>query len=110
MWSPEPTLTNGAKPKSHTSRKLILIIMRPDLIELSSPGRDQFGRKYPIKIQLKDGSVVYGHFKCHETQGDPAFFLIEDIDAWKNNAIRKGNKVVVIKFNDIEAAENFKDY
>jgi hypothetical protein len=77
-------------------------------------GRDQYDRKYPLKIVFKDGKTVYGHTVQYTELGDKTtdiiFALIENIDDWCKN-INKENRER-IKFDDdvIEHISIFKDY
>jgi len=77
-------------------------------------GRDQYDRKYPLKIVFKDGKTIYGHTVVYTELGDKTtdiiFALIENIDDWCKN-INEENRER-IKFDDdvIEHISIFKDY
>lgn len=83
----------------------------------SSPGRDQFDRKYPVKLTLKNGKVVYGHFKSKIENSNEItnihFVLIEDIEAWKRNEpleLNDRRNVYFENLEEIESITNVKDY
>jgi hypothetical protein len=77
-------------------------------------GRDQFGRKYPIKIVFKEGKIVYGHAIKYTQSGDQTtniiFQLISNIEDWCKN-INEENREI-LNFDDvvIEQISVFKDY
>jgi small nuclear ribonucleoprotein (snRNP)-like protein len=75
-----------------------------NLTEFKSTGRDQFGRKYPIKVVLKDGRVLFGHIKAFSTASDIVFFrVIPNIDEYRNNI---NNEIGdTIEFNSTEIQE-----
>jgi hypothetical protein len=83
----------------------------------SSPGYDQFDRKYPVKLTLKNGKVVYGHFSSRIDYSNETtnihFVLIEDIEAWKRNEPLELNDRRIVYFentDEIEAIANVKNY
>lgn len=77
-------------------------------------GRDQFGRKFPIKIVFNEGRTVYGHVVSYMETGDTTknilFKLIGNLNNWCNNI--KDENTEIIKFDDDVIAEIsfFKDY
>ena len=87
-----------------------------DLVMASSPGRDQFDRKYPIKIELKDGKVIYGHLKSFQRKSeneylDIIFNVIQNIEDWKTNRINeRGQNKIVIDYNEISRLWIIKSY
>jgi hypothetical protein len=93
-----------------------------DLTSYSSPGRDQFGRTYPVQIKFKDGEVVYGHIVISlrtppdenggfKTNVDN-FLLIANIENWKQNINEENSNRERLKFDDdaIEEISVYKDY
>ena len=91
-----------------------------DLTLYSSPGRDQYDRKFPVKITFKTGEIVYGHFKSSRLHSEGIitktinihFLLIKNIEDWCNNINEEIEKRDVIIFDDdlIEQISNFKSY
>lgn len=81
-------------------------------ISLTSPGRDQYDRKYPIEIKLNDGSEILGHSVIsHSDSGDISFLVIESKEFWINNSdIKMGEKRMNLNLSDIQSASNFKYY
>jgi hypothetical protein len=75
-----------------------------NLTEFTSPGRDQFGRKYPIKVVLQDDRILFGHIKSFSTASDIVFFrVIPNIDDYRNNI---NNEIGdTIEFNSAEIQE-----
>ena len=77
-------------------------------------GKDQYGRKYPLKIVFKEGKTVYGHFVKFSQTGDKTtniiFAVISNINDWCKN-INEENRER-IKFDDdvIAKISIFKDY
>lgn len=90
-----------------------------DIIKFTSPGKDQFGRKFLILIKFKDGTLVYGHvlksLRIELANGEVAtreilFRTISDLDAWQVGENPVANEIIQVDDNEIEAISNFKDY
>jgi hypothetical protein len=47
-----------------------------EIINFMSPGTDVFGRKYPLEITCKDGSVFFGHIKTYNNAVKKIYFLL----------------------------------
>lgn len=77
-------------------------------------GRDQFGRKYPLKVEFKDGRVIFGHAVKYLETGDTttniSFAIIENIEHWCKNINQESRER--IKFDDVVIKEVsiFNDY
>jgi hypothetical protein len=77
-------------------------------------GRDQYGRKYPLKIVFKEGKTVFGHTVTYMETGDKTtniiFAVISNIDDWCKN-INEENRER-IKFDDdvIDKISIFNEY
>lgn len=83
-----------------------------EFFKLTSSGRDQYDRKYPIEIRLNDGSEILGHSAVLDSEsGDISFLVIESKEHWtKNPNIEMGNQKMNINVSDIQSASNFKNY
>lgn len=70
-------------------------------------GRDQFGRKYPLKIVFKEGITVYGHTITYLESGENTtnitFKLIGNIDNWCKNIDEENREIM--KFDDDTIAQ-----
>jgi hypothetical protein len=79
-----------------------------------SRGRDQYDRKYPLKIVFKDGKTVYGHTVVYRESGDKTtdiiFALIENIDDWCKNINKENRERIQFDDDVIEHISIFKDY
>ena len=91
-----------------------------DLTNYTSPGTDQYGRKFPTKITFKNGDLVYGHFKSSHRQStgkimkttNIIFLKIKNIEDWCNNSNEKlGDRDGITFDNDkIDQISIFKSY
>jgi hypothetical protein len=85
-----------------------------ELLEFTSPGRDQFGRKYPIKIVFKNGKVEYGHVKSFRQEADGnfdiRFLLISNINDWIKNMNEENREIIIFNDDVIDDISNFKEY
>jgi len=77
-------------------------------------GRDQFDRKYPLKIVFTDNTTVYGHIVKYEQYGDKAtgiiFALIENIDDWSKNINEENRKRIYFDDDVIHQISFLKNY
>lgn len=77
-------------------------------------GRDQFGRKYPLKIVFKDSKTIYGHSVDYKESGDKTtnitFAVITNIDDWCKNINEKERERIKFDDNIIDEISIFKDY
>lgn len=85
------------------------------LISMMSPGRDQFDRKYPIKLQLRDGSVIYGNIKAISNFDGPRvdILIIESIEDWMQNVsndIATRQSITLNYSTEIANISIFKEY
>lgn len=83
--------------------------------DLRSPGNDQFGRKYPDKVVLHSGEILYGQISLESEDADgnfviKIFSLIENLDDWIQNRIQYGTKKISINGSDIKEISTFDDY
>lgn len=83
--------------------------------DLRSPGNDQFGRKYPDKVVLHSGEILYGQIVVEEEDADgylviKIFRVIENMDDWIYNRIQYGTKKISINGSDIKEISTFDDY
>ncbi|MSP70278.1 MAG: hypothetical protein EXR20_08400 [Bacteroidetes bacterium] len=91
-----------------------------DLTNYTSPGTDQYGRKFPTKIIFTNGDILYGHFASsrHHLEGEIIkttnihFLIIKNIEDWINNMNEEIANREVITFNDdkIDRLSIFKSY
>jgi hypothetical protein len=87
---------------------------RRDQYDRKYPLKIVFKRKYPLKIVFKEGKTVYGHTVSYMQTGDKTtniiFAVIANIDDWCKN-INEENRER-IKFDDdvIDKISIFKDY
>jgi hypothetical protein len=72
--------------------------------------RDQFGRKYPLHIHLKNGEQIYGHVMVNNNFTEYIIKVIENLDDWNNNIIDMGTKKMNITASDIEKVEAYTAY
>ena len=112
MWRLEPTLKNGANSeKAKKSRKAKNKTMK---FSDYQGGRDQFGRKYPLKIVFKDSKTIYGHSVAYTESGDKTtkitFALIANINDWCKNINEKERERIIFDDDVIEEVSIFKEY
>jgi hypothetical protein len=78
-----------------------------------SPGTDGFGRKYPLEITCKDGSVYFGHIKGHNSAvKEINFLLLESNEDWINRREPdvQHRENITIHTEAIDNIRVFKDY
>lgn len=83
--------------------------------DFRSSGNDQFGRKYPDKVVLQSGEILYGHISMESEDADGNFVIkifrvIENMDDWIQNRIQYGTKKISINGSDIKEISTFDDY
>lgn len=85
-----------------------------NLSSYTSPGRDQYNRKYPIKIVLINEKVLFGHIKSYVKKDDKSsvihFLGIKNIDDWKSNINEENREVIILIVEEILKISIYKDY
>ena len=91
-----------------------------ELIQFKSSGRDQFGRKYPVKIQFKDEKVVYGQIISFLQQPpnengeivttNILLKVIKNIDDWVENKTEVYAERMFFDDNIIDTIMTFDSY
>ncbi len=76
--------------------------------------KDRFGRKFPIKLTLTTGEILYGHSVANKSFGGNTnsvlFGIIDNLSDWTTNKIDKGNQTRMIQGSEIVQMDNFTDY
>jgi hypothetical protein len=78
-------------------------------------GRDQFDRKYPLKIVFKDGKTIYGHSLSYSQTpsgktSNIIFALIANIDDWCKNINEEERAKIIFDDDVIDEISIFDDY
>ena len=82
-----------------------------EFLSLTSPGRDQYDRKYPILIILNSGDELIAHsVSLSSDTGEIQLLVISNTDDWIHNKIKMGDVKRTITLDDINTAINYRNY
>jgi hypothetical protein len=82
-----------------------------EFLSLTSPGLDQYDRKYPILIILNSGDELLAHSVSLSSEtGEIQLQVISNTDDWIHNRITMGDVKKTINLNDINTAINYRNY
>ena len=81
----------------------------------TSPGTDQYNRKYPLKITFTNGEEKYGNIVSYLREADGLntnihFLVILDFEEWKRNESEIRTERIIFDNNLIQNIELIKDY
>ena len=82
-----------------------------DFLPLTSPGLDQYDRKYPILIILNSGDELLAHAVSTKSDtGEIHLQVISNTEDWIQNRISMGDVNRTITLDDINIAINYRNY